>query len=39
MQWDNRRGLHLDNTLAVSRVEQGGYPYAYAGKEIVEGVR
>ena len=37
MQWDNRRGLRLDNTLAVSRVEQGGYPYAYAGKEIVEG--
>ena len=31
MQWDNRRGLRLDNTLAVSRVEQGGYPYAYAG--------
>ena len=37
MQWDNRRGLRLDNTLAVSRVEQGGYPYTYAGKEIVEG--
>ena len=37
MQWDNRRGLRLDNTLAVSRVEQGGYSYAYAGKEIVEG--
>lgn len=37
VQWDNRRGLRLDNTLAVSRLEQGGYPYAYAGEAIVEG--
>ena len=36
VQWDNRRGLRLDNTLSVSRLEQGGYPYAYAGETIVE---
>ena len=37
IQWDNRRGLRLDNTLALTRLEQGGYPYAYAGEAIVEG--
>ena len=37
IQWDNRRGLRLDNTLALARLEQGGYPYAYAGEAIVEG--
>ena len=36
IQWDNRRGLRLDNTLALARLEQGGYPYAYAGEAIVE---
>lgn len=36
VQWDNRRGVRLDNTLAVSRLEQGGYPYAYVGEAIVE---
>lgn len=37
VQWDNRRGVRLDNTLAVTRLEQGGYPYAYVGEAIVEG--
>ena len=37
IQWDNRRGLRLDNTLSLARLEQGGYPYAYAGEAIVEG--
>ncbi len=36
VQWDNRRGLRLDNTLSLSRLEQGGYPYAYAGEAIIE---
>ena len=36
MQWDNGRGLRLDNTLSLARLEQGGYPYAYAGQAIVE---
>ena len=34
MQWDNGRGLRLDNTLSVSRLDQGGYPYAYAGEGL-----
>ena len=34
-QWRNRAGLRIDNTLSFSVLEQGGYPYAYAGEEIV----
>lgn len=37
VQWDNGRGLRLDNTFTVTRLEQGGYPYAYVGEPIVEG--
>ena len=36
MQWDNGRGLRLDNTLSVSRLDQGGYPYAYAGEGLLD---
>ena len=35
VQWRSRRGLRLDNTLSCARLEQGGYPYAYVGEEIV----
>ncbi len=35
IQWDNRRGLRLDNTLSLARLEQGGYPYACAGEGIL----
>ena len=35
MQWRNRRGLRIDNTLSFSVLDQGGYPYAYAGEDIV----
>ena len=31
--WDNGRGLRLDNTFSFSVLDQGGYPYAYAGTE------
>ena len=31
--WDNGRGLRLDNTFSFSVLDQGGYPYAYAGEE------
>lgn len=34
-QWRNGKGLRLDNSLSFSVLEQGGYPYAYAGEEIV----
>ena len=34
-QWRNRAGLRIDNTLSFSVLEQGGYPYAYVGEEIV----
>ncbi len=34
-QWRNRTGLRIDNTLSFSVLEQGGYPYAYVGEEIV----
>lgn len=30
-----RRGLRVDNTFAFSLLDQGGYPYAYVGPEIV----
>lgn len=35
LQWRNRKGLRIDNTLSFSVLDQGGYPYAYAGEEIV----
>lgn len=31
--WRNDRGLRLDNTFSFSILDQGGYPYAYAGSE------
>ncbi len=34
-QWRGKQGLHIDNTLSFSLLDQGGYPYAYAGPEIV----
>jgi len=34
-QWRGSRGLQIDNTFSFSLLEQGGYPYAYAGEEIV----
>ena len=36
VQWRNGRGLRIDNTLSFSVLEQGGYPYAYAGEELVD---
>ncbi len=35
VQWRNRRGLKIDNTLSCSVLNQGGYPYAYIGEEII----
>ena len=35
LQWRNRKGLRIDNTLSFSVLDQGGYPYAYVGEEIV----
>lgn len=35
LQWRNDRGLRIDNTFTVSVLEQGGYPYAYVGPDIV----
>lgn len=35
-QWRNKKGLRIDNTLSFSVLDQGGYPYAYAGEEIVK---
>ena len=37
MQWRNGRGLRLDNTFSFSVLDQGGYPYAYVGPDIVRG--
>ncbi len=34
-QWRNRKGLRIDNTFAFSVLDQGGYPYAYAGPEAL----
>ncbi|MDE6624436.1 MAG: TonB-dependent receptor [Alistipes sp.] len=34
-QWNNGRGLRLDNTFSFSVLDQGGYPYAYVGPDIV----
>lgn len=34
-QWRSRRGLRIDNTLSFSVLDQGGYPYAYAGEDIM----
>ncbi|MEG0807705.1 MAG: TonB-dependent receptor [Alistipes sp.] len=35
MQWRSKSGLRIDNTLSISVLDQGGYPYAYIGKEII----
>ncbi|MDE5623776.1 MAG: TonB-dependent receptor, partial [Alistipes sp.] len=35
LQWHSRSGLRIDNTLSFSLLDQGGYPYAYIGEEIV----
>lgn len=35
LQWRDKNGLRIDNTLAFSALDQGGYPYAYVGPEIV----
>lgn len=35
VQWRNRKGLSIDNTLSFSVLDQGGYPYAYIGPDIV----
>ena len=34
-QWRSRTGLRIDNTLSFSVLEQGGYPYAYVGDDII----
>ena len=34
-QWRGNRGVRIDNTFAFSLLDQGGYPYAYIGPEIV----
>ena len=34
-QWRGRTGLRIDNTLSFSMLDQGGYPYAYAGADII----
>ncbi len=36
LQWRDLRDTRIDNTLAFSITRQGGYPYAYAGEDIVE---
>lgn len=36
LHWRNSRGLEVDNTFAFSLLEQGGYPYAYAGEDKVD---
>ncbi|MCM1151766.1 MAG: TonB-dependent receptor [Alistipes sp.] len=35
LQWRNGKGLRIDNTFAFSHLDQDGYPYAYAGEELV----
>ena len=35
LAWRGER-LKIENTLAFSLTEQGGYPYAYAGEDIVD---
>ena len=35
LQLRTRSGLRIDNTFAFSLLDQGGYPYAYIGEEIV----
>jgi len=35
LQGRSRSGVRIDNVFAFSVVDQGGYPYAYAGEEIV----
>lgn len=34
-QWRSQKGLRIDNTFAFSVLDQGGYPYAYIGKEKI----
>ncbi len=34
LQWQGRGGLRIDNTFTASLLDQGGYPYAYVGKEL-----
>ncbi len=36
LQYRARQPLSIDNTLSFSTLKQGGYPYAYAGEDIVE---
>lgn len=33
LQWRGGNGLRIDNTLSFSVLDEGGYPYAYAGRE------
>ncbi len=35
LAWRNERNLRIENTLAFSLTKQGGYPYAYAGEDIL----
>lgn len=35
-QWQNNSGLKIDNFLSFSILRQGGYPYTYIGKDIIE---
>lgn len=36
VQWRSRTGLRIDNTLSFSVLDQGGYPYAYMGDDIIQ---
>lgn len=36
LQYRPSSQLSIDNTLSFSTLKQGGYPYAYAGEDIVE---
>lgn len=35
LQWRGRSRVRVDNTFSFSLLNQGGYPYAYIGEEIV----
>lgn len=35
LQWRDKKGLRIDNTLAFSLLDQGGYPYRYVGEELL----
>ncbi len=34
-QWRGTNGWSVDNTISISSLDQGGYPYAYIGEDII----